>query len=117
MSQGRRGGNQGPFPWRVHPIWRGIGFLFIVIVPFIALGIADMLLPLLNQPLSDFLAQTVTIPGIGAVDNFYARAALTLILSIALFLLISILSSIVYSLSGGHRNEDLAKFTKKYRRR
>lgn len=117
MSQSNKNKNQGPFPWRVHPIWRGIGLLLIVIVPIIALGITDMLLPLLDQPLPEYLAQAVTIPGIGAIENFYARAVLTVILSIALFLLISIMFSIVYSLSGGYRDEDVAKFTKKYPRR
>jgi hypothetical protein len=117
MSQSRKNKNQGPFPWRVHPIWRGIGLLLMVIIPFISLGITDMLLPLLDQPLPDYLAQAVTIPGIGDVETFYARAVLTSILSIALFFIISILFSIVYSLSGGYRDEDMAKFTKKYPRR
>jgi len=117
MTKSRKSKNQGPFPWSVHPIWRGIGFLFIVILPFIALGLADTLLPLLDQPLPDYLAQTVAVPGIGDVENFYARAVLTVILSIALFLLISIFFSIAYSVSGGHRDEDLAKLARKYPRR
>jgi hypothetical protein len=111
-----RRGKQGPFPWKIHPIWRGIGFLFIVIIPVISLGLADSILPLLEEPLPEYLTQTVSFPWLGGVENFYARGILTLVLSIALFLLISILGSIVYSMFGGHRNEELARFTKKYPR-
>lgn len=116
MSNGGRQRNRGPYPWKIHPIWRGIGFLFIVIVPLISLGIADLILPQLDEPLPEYLTQTLTLPGIGGVENFYARSILTIVLSIALFLLISIFASIVYSLFGGHRNEELARFTKKYPR-
>jgi len=116
MSQPGKQRNQGPFPWKIHPIWRGIGFLFLVIIPVISLGIADLIIPLLEEPLPEYLTQTVSFPWIGGIDMFYARGILTLVISIALFLLISILASIVYSLFGGHRNEQLARFTKKYPR-
>ena len=114
MSRSGKQRNRGPFPWKIHPIWRGIGFLFVVIIPIISLGLADLVLTLLDEPLPENLTQTVVFPWIGGVENFYARGILTIVLSIALFLLISILASIVYSLFGGHRNEELARFTKKY---
>lgn len=116
MSRAGKQRNQGPFPWKIHPIWRGIGFLFIIIIPVISLGLADQILPLLEEPLPEYLTQTVVFPGVGGVENFYVRTILTIVLSIAIFLLISILASIIYSMFGGHRNEELARFTKKYPR-
>ena len=55
--------------------------------------------------------------GLGVSSGSYMQAGwFVFVLSIALFLLISIFASIVYSLLGGHRNEELARFTKKYPR-
>ncbi len=114
MSKINKNQNREPFTWRIHPIRRGLGFLFIVIVPLISLGLADLIIPQLDEPLPEYLTQTISLPGIGGVEKFYARAILTLVLSIALFLLVSVVASIVYSVFGGHRNEELARFTKKY---
>lgn len=113
---GVRGKKRGAFPSGIHPVWRGIGCLFIFIVPIISLGLADTLLALVDEPLPVVLAETVTIPGFGEVDNFLGRLLFTGVLSIAVFLVISIVASIFYELLGGHRNEDLARFTKRYPR-
>ena len=113
---GVRQKERGPFRWRVHPVWRGIGCLFIIIVPLISIGLADTLMSLIDEPLPVVLAETVTIPGFGEVDNFLGRVLLTAVLSIGVFLVISIIASIFYALLGGHRNEDLARFTKRYPR-
>lgn len=103
----------GPFPWRVHPIWRGIGCLLLVIVPIIALGITDWLLTLFEEPLPSQLTQTLVIPGLGSFENAYGRILLTIFFSFVLFLLFSIVGSLFYSLLGGQEDEDLAEFTRR----
>lgn len=114
MSSRRRDG--GPFPWRVHPIWRGIGCLLLILVPVIAFGLAEMLLdfaPSRSEFLANYLADMADGPEI-----FYIKLGLTVVLSVILFLLFQIVGSLIYSLGGGPQDEDLASRTKRppYRR-
>ncbi len=100
-------------PWRVHPIWRGIGCLFLIIVPIVSLGLADLLIERIDDPLPEILTRPLTLPGIGMIDNFYARILTVTIISIGLFLLLSILGSILYSALGGSEQEKRAEMIKR----
>lgn len=107
-------------PWNVHPIWRGIGCIFIILMPIIAWAAADLFMqtnqtfnlpPLLYQQVSIPLAnwQPINVV-ISAIDELLSKMHLTygIILFTLLFLIIgygllSIIYGIIYRLVGPPR--------------
>jgi hypothetical protein len=110
----RRG--RGPFPWRVHPIWRGIGCLLLILVPIIAYGITDVLLAYVYTQNSQVANNPETL---NILRSPYLKAGSVVVLSMILYLVFSMLGSIAYTLLGGPENENLGERTKPrpYRRR
>ncbi|MEX2161987.1 MAG: hypothetical protein WD751_08745 [Anaerolineales bacterium] len=91
---------------QLHPIWRGIGCLLIILIPLIAYGLADFLLKyLMGQNPS--LASSLLHPLPGELSQFQVQLGATVVLSILLYLVISILGSLLYSLLGGSRNAEV----------
>jgi len=103
----------GLFPWRVHPIWRGIGCSFLIIIPIISYGISEVLIELIDEPLPDLLSRSLELPIIGSVEAFLGRIVFSVVLSVALFLLLFVLGSIFFLLLGGKGQEDQAASLKR----
>ncbi len=114
MSGRRR--SSGPFPWRVHPIWRGIGFLLLILIPIISFGLAELLLDWMAANNPAFTRMLAANPNFLS-NPLFIKGAITLVLSMAIYLVFSIFGSLFYSLLGGHRDEDIATHTrpKRYR--
>ena len=91
--------------WRLHPIWRGIGLLLLVLIPFIAYGFSGMLLDYIVDRSPDLPQNPNQI--IMGVDNLYLQIGVTLILAILFYLIITLIASAIYSLSGAREREDL----------
>ena len=94
-------------PWEIHPIWRGIGCLMMVIIPIMAYAGAALLVRL-NQdnnwvPMPPQLAQTITLPMIGDIPNLIAILLVTVLLMLVGFGLLTILYSFVYNIVGPPR--------------
>jgi len=84
-----------------HPIWRGIGFAMIVVIPLISFVISDELfknwrntVPGFNLPSG--LSQSIDIPVYGEVGNFGGVLILTGIITLAFFAIISTINALVY---------------------
>jgi hypothetical protein len=90
---------------QLHPIWRGIGFMLLILIPFIAFGFSGMIMDYVveNYP---SLAQSPSQIIFG-VDDLYLQLGLTLILTVLLYLVMSIIGSVLYSLSGARDREEL----------
>lgn len=88
----------------LHPIWRGIGCIMLILMPMMAYAGAVELVKANYKNgwvLMPFeLAQTVTIPYIGSIQNLYAYIAVGLILLMVGFGVLTILYSIMYSTLG-----------------
>lgn len=113
MSGRRRA--SGPFPWRVHPIWRGIGCLLLILIPIISYGLAELLLAWLDANNPNFTRMLAANPNFLG-NPLFIKGAITLVLSVAIYLVFSTVSSLFYSLLGGHRDEEIAEHTpKRYR--
>ncbi len=107
--------HRGPLTWRLHPIWRGIGFLLLILIPIISFSVSEMTLDF-------FLAQKFEFPREGAqliqgVDNFYVQLGITFVLTLLLYLVMSVISSLIYTLSGGRENEEIVSRIGSHRRR
>ena len=95
-------------PWSVHPIWRGIGCLMILIGPFVAFAAAHILLEMnLEQgwyPIPGEFAGPFTIKGIGyTVDHFFADLLIAGVFLLIGFAILMIIYSIIYSIMGPPR--------------
>lgn len=110
MSVSRSHRNRGPFPWSVHPIWRGIGCLLLIVLPLVAYGLTDTLIAL-AQANSVAVAQAIkNNPSV--IEQPYFRIIFTAVITLVLYLLFSIFVSLVYSLAGGPLNEEVASMTR-----
>lgn len=88
----------------VHPIWRGIGCVLMILIPILAYAGAVMLVQAnLEQrwlPTPYALAQPVTLPYFGQVNYLYAYLLVAVVLSLIGFALLSLLYALVYSMIG-----------------
>ena len=93
-------------PWDVHPIWRGIGCILIILIPIMAYAGAVVLIRenIENNwvTLPHELTETYVIPYLGFRINFADIAATILLMFIAFGALV-IIYSFIYSLIGPDR--------------
>lgn len=99
-----------PFPWRVHPIWRGIGCLLLLILPVVAYGLTDVLLAWAIANSTAVAEGATANPEL--ISHPYFKGVFTGVLTLILYLVFSILGSIIYSLAGGPLNEEVASMTR-----
>lgn len=97
-----------PPPWKIHPVWRGVGCLLLLIGPVMAYIIADILVAMAMTekwyPLPRDLTQTYTIPTVNiAVPHFFANLLVTALLLLLGFAVIMFLYSIIFGLAGPGR--------------
>jgi uncharacterized membrane protein YphA (DoxX/SURF4 family) len=94
-------------PWAVHPIWRGIGCLILVIGPFIAIAAAHLVLDMnLEQgwfPIPSEFISAYPVPGLGPVDHFFADLLLAGVFLLIGFAIMMIVYAIAYSILGPPR--------------
>lgn len=91
-------------PWIIHPIWRGIGCLLLVLIPILSYAGAVLLVQenLLQGWifLPRELVQTVNLPAIGPVPFLLANLVTALLLSLLGFGVLTALYSLLYKLVG-----------------
>jgi hypothetical protein len=102
MSRDRK-----PLQDKVHPIWRGIGCLMMLLIPLLAFGIGEILIAASFEASPSF-AQTFDPENPRAISILYLQAGATAVLSFILYLVFSILGSILFSMFGGSANEEIA---------
>ena len=87
-------------PWTIHPIWRGIGCVFMLLIPIMAYAGSILLIQANREqgwiPMPAELMGTITLPWIGKVDHLIANLIVTLLLSLVGFAILSFFYSIVY---------------------
>ena len=110
----------------IHPVWRGIGCFFVIIIPIMAYAGSSLLVDANLEGgwvrIPAELARTVTIPFLAVVVPFlYAKLAVAVLLTVLGFGILSIIYSIMYSAVGppkyGPTDAPPPKRTKKKRRR
>jgi len=89
----------------IHPVWRGIGCVLLILIPLISLAAADVII---NSNLDviaipNILRATVDTGILGVVYYFPAKVLLGLVITVALFALVSITYSVIYSASGANK--------------
>lgn len=120
---GMRGSNLKQKEMRagIHPAWRGIGCLLMILVPIISFAAADVYiesnLDKIAIPFS--LRMNLDTIVLGVVRFFPAKLLLAVIVTFALFAMIFILYSVMYSVIGGNKRGpmDVAPSRKKIKKR
>jgi len=92
---------QKPRPWTVHPIWRGIGCIMIVLLPLLSYAAADILITENGNGRWYPVPQELTGPV--AHPFLYAKIALGLIIMVLGFVLLMIVYSLIYRVAGPPR--------------
>lgn len=103
----RRWEQPKPDPWTIHPIWRGIGCILLVVIPIMAYALADILVQSNFQnhwmPLPIEMVRSVDLPVVGLVPHLYANLIAAFLLSLLGFGLLTILYGIVNGMFGPSR--------------
>jgi hypothetical protein len=104
----------------VHPVWRGIGFIMMVLIPLVAFAASDILIQALPDLVAGFalpevLMFHVTIPGYGEVRNMGAVIVMTLLLSATFYSLFLLINSVIINVMGGDPADKLHVPTERYK--
>lgn len=97
-----------PRPYGVHPIWRGIGCLMILIAPFVAVAAANLLVDMNMEagwlPVPGNMLRPYTLPILDyTLEHAIATAIVAGLLLLLGFALIMIVYAIMYSIMGPPR--------------
>jgi len=97
-----------PRPWTVHPIWRGIGCLMIIIGPIVAVAAAHIILDMNLERAwfavpREFAAPYTISAANYTIDHFFGDLLVAGILLLIGFAVIMIVYSIIYSIMGPPR--------------
>ena len=89
-------------PWTIHPIWRGIGCVLMILIPIMAYAGAILLVRANSQqkwvPMPTELMRSVTLPYLGNIEHLLANLVVAVLLSFIGFAILSFLYSIFYRL-------------------
>ncbi len=89
--------------WRVHPIWRGIGCLMLVLIPIFSFGVAGLLMEAnVEQGWVAIPRDLLGPPGM-PVENLYVRLITTALLTVVLFGAYTVIYMFIYGLMGPPR--------------
>ncbi|MDD5467646.1 MAG: hypothetical protein PHS96_07550 [Anaerolineales bacterium] len=93
-----------PRPWKIHPIWRGIGCIMFLLIPILSYAGAILLVEANTKqrwvPATTRIMRSVTVPGLGAVEHLYANLMVTLVLMLVGFAGVVALYTLVFSIFG-----------------
>lgn len=94
-------------PWDIHPVWRGIGCVLLVLIPVMAYAGAVLLVQMNLQQhwwaTPPELMQAVNLPGLGAVEHLFANLLVGFVLTLVGYAILVFLYSFVYRLVGPPR--------------
>lgn len=96
-----------PRPWKIHPIWRGIGCFLLILVPIVAYAGGELLLAANQQqgwfPLPAEVLRAVWVPLLGWQPHLIGSVVVTLLLSFAGFGILTVFYALIYQIFGPPR--------------
>jgi hypothetical protein len=88
-------------PWKVHPIWRGIGCIMMVIIPIVSFVIAEALVEM--NLTEGWVAVPPDLVGPASSPYLYAKLAMTVLVAVILFAMYTLGYMVIYSVLGPPR--------------
>ncbi|MGB9641134.1 MAG: hypothetical protein ACPL4H_09495, partial [Anaerolineales bacterium] len=93
-----------PRPWNIHPIWRGIGCIMMLIIPIVSYAGAALLVEANLRagwlPLPAELMGSVYIPYFTSIPHLFANLLVTVVLVFIGYGALMILYALIYRLVG-----------------
>lgn len=101
-------GRSKPRPYKVHPIWQGIGCLMLIVIPILSYAGAVLLVEENMTrhwlPAPAVLMQTVFIPVVGiSVQHLYANLLAAFLLALCGFAILTMIYGMLYGAIGPSR--------------
>ncbi|MCI0519937.1 MAG: hypothetical protein L0Z70_06725 [Chloroflexi bacterium] len=94
-------------PWKIHPVWRGIGCVMLILIPVMSYAGAILLVEAnIEQrwlPMSREFSRTVALPLLGEIPHLFANLLTAALLSLLGFGILMVLYSLLYSMVGPPR--------------
>jgi len=91
-------------PWQIHPVWRGIGCLMMILIPIISYAGAVLLVEANKDqrwvPMPFDLMRKIALPIFGSVDHLLANLLVALVLSLIGFALLTAVYALIYRFIG-----------------
>jgi hypothetical protein len=89
----------------IHPIWRGIGCLLAIIIPFMSFALGHLVIEenIENISIPSELRASLDTVIFGEVDFFLAKVLLAVVISFTLFVIILTVYSLAYRVMGASR--------------
>ncbi len=88
-----------------HPIWRGIGFAMIIIIPLFSFAGADLLVQYLRTSgvtlPTQLRADTIELPVYGPLTDYKAVLVVAAVIAMILFGLFTLINAAMYQASSG----------------
>ncbi|MBW8011855.1 MAG: hypothetical protein FVQ83_11560 [Chloroflexi bacterium] len=89
-------------PWKIHPVWRGIGCIISILIPIIAFAAADLIIEanIAEIGIPGELRATVETYIFGRIRFFWAKVVFGLVISVGLFAVLTFIYAIIYRMTG-----------------
>ncbi len=83
-----------------HPVWRGIGFLMMILIPLLAFGLADIAVNYFRTqgnilPI-ELSSDVIDIPLYGPVADIKAVLLVGFVIALVLFSIVAIINAVMY---------------------
>lgn len=104
-----------------HPVWRGIGFVMIVMIPLMSFAIADQLMRYFAENniriINELLAPPVEVPLWGTVYNWPAMLVFAFVIALIMFGLFAMVNAVIYRSSSSKTLQTLESPPKSYKKK
>lgn len=91
-------------PWQIHPVWRGIGCLMMLLIPIMSYAGGVLLVEANKEqrwvPVPAEMMRKINLPLLGSVDHLVANLLAAVVLSIIGFALLTAVYSLVFRVVG-----------------
>ncbi|MCB2178907.1 hypothetical protein KQH61_05785 [bacterium] len=104
-----------------HPVWRGIGFLMMILIPLLSFMLGDMAVNYgkgrgIVIP-EEFRYADINIPLYGTVSDIYAVLAIGFVIALILFSIVAIINAAIYSTSQNSTYQTFQSKPQRYKRK
>jgi uncharacterized membrane protein YhaH (DUF805 family) len=94
-------------PFTVHPVWRGIGCFLMILIPIMSYAAAELLIEQNKSArwvaIPGELARTITVPVLGDFPHLYATLAVTILLMVLGFSILTVVFAFFWGAVGPSR--------------
>lgn len=104
-----------------HPVWRGIGFIMMILIPLLAFSLADVAVSYIKEQgyaiPQEFRYEVIDIPLYGPVTDIWAILGLGFVIALILFAVMAFISAAIYGSSRESTYQSFQSAPKRYKKK